>query len=106
VRILIVGGTGFIGPYVAKELHGRGHDVTLFHRGQHESVLLTGIRHFRSAEAAIPVLNFPLDLVRAEFEVVIHMILMGEADARAVVHAFACRTERIVALSSGDVYRA
>ena len=106
MRILIVGGTGFIGPYVAKELHGRGHDVTLFHRGQHESVLLTGIRHFRSAEAAIPVLNFPLDLVRAEFEVVIHMILMGEADARAVVHAFASRTERIVALSSGDVYRA
>jgi len=44
VRILIVGGTGFIGPYVAKELHGRGHDVTLFHRGQHESAWLIRIR--------------------------------------------------------------
>jgi len=106
MRILLIGGTGFIGPYVARELHDRGHDVTLFHRGQHESVLLTGLRHFRSAEAAMPVLNFPLDLVRAEFEVVIRMIPMGEADAQAAVRAFAGRTERLVALSSGDVYRA
>jgi nucleoside-diphosphate-sugar epimerase len=59
MRILLVGGTGFIGPYVAKELEDRGHHVTLFHRGQHESPLLSSIQHFRSAEAAIPVLHFP-----------------------------------------------
>ena len=94
------------GRTVARELHDRGHEVTLFHRGQHESVLPAEIRHFRSAEAGIPVLKFPLDLVRTEFGVVIHMIPMAEADARAAVDAFAGRVERLVVLSSGDVYRA
>ncbi len=106
MRILLVGGTGFIGPYVAKELYDRGHDLTLFHRGQHESPLLTSMRHFRHEQAAIPVLKFPDDLLRAEFEIVIHLIPMGEADARAAVRTFAGRAQRLVALSSGDVYRA
>jgi nucleoside-diphosphate-sugar epimerase len=106
MRILLVGGTGFIGPYVAKELEDRGHHVTLFHRGQHESPLLSSIQHFRSAEAAIPVLHFPDDLLRAEFEIVIHMVAMGEADAHAAVRTFAGRARRLVVLSSGDVYRA
>lgn len=107
MRILIVGGTAFIGPYVARDLSEHGHDVTVFHRGQHESALLPPqVRHFRSQDAALPVLNFPRNLLRAEFEIVIHMIPMGEADARAAVQAFVGRVGRLVALSSGDVYRA
>ena len=54
----------------------------------------------------MPVLNFPRDLLRAEFEIVIHMIPMGEADARTAVQTFVGRAQRLVALSSGDVYRA
>jgi nucleoside-diphosphate-sugar epimerase len=106
MRVLMVGGTGFIGPYVARELHESGHEVTLFHRGQHESVLLPPVRHFRSGEGAMPVLTFPQDLVRAGFEVVIHMIPTGEADTRAAVHSFTGRAQPLVVLSSGDVYRA
>jgi nucleoside-diphosphate-sugar epimerase len=106
MRVLIVGGTGFIGPYVAKELVERGHEVTVFHRGQHESVLLPDVRHFRSELAARPVLGFPDDLLCESFEIVIHMIAMGEADARAALRAFAGRASRLVVLSSGDVYRA
>jgi nucleoside-diphosphate-sugar epimerase len=106
MRILIVGGTGFIGPYVAKEFYERGHEVTVFHRGRHESVLLPDVRHFRSEQAALPVLSYPSDLLRDEFELVVHMIPMGEADMRAAVQTFAGHAARLVALSSGDVYRA
>lgn len=106
MRILLVGGTGFIGPYVARELHNRGHDITLFHRGQHESALLPPVRHFRSGAAAMPVRTFPQDLLDAGFEVVIHMIPMGEADTQAAVDSFTGRAQRLVVLSSGDVYRA
>lgn len=106
MRILVVGGTGFIGPYVVKELQDRGHDLTLFHRGYHESSLLQSVQHFRSAQAAIPVLGFPDELLGANFEIVIHMIPMGEADALAAVRSFSGRAQRLVALSSGDVYRA
>jgi nucleoside-diphosphate-sugar epimerase len=106
MRVLMIGGTGFIGPFVAKPLCDHGHEVTVFHRGQHESLLSPNVRQFRSEQAAMPVLSFPPDLLRADFEIVIHMIPMGEADARAAVQAFTGRAARLVALSSGDVYQA
>jgi nucleoside-diphosphate-sugar epimerase len=102
----MVGGTGFIGPYVAKELCERGHEVTVFHRGHHESELLVDVRHVRSELAAMPVVAFPPDLLGEQFEIVIHMIPMGEDDARAAARAFTGRAARLVVLSSGDVYRA
>jgi 2'-hydroxyisoflavone reductase len=33
LRVLMLGGTGFIGPTIVKEFLGNGHDVTLFNRG-------------------------------------------------------------------------
>jgi len=35
LRILILGGTGFIGPYQVRYALGRGHQVTVFNRGHH-----------------------------------------------------------------------
>ena len=29
MKILVTGGTGFIGSYMAKHLHSKGHDVTI-----------------------------------------------------------------------------
>ena len=34
LRILILGGTGFIGPHQVEAARGRGHTLTLFNRGQ------------------------------------------------------------------------
>jgi nucleoside-diphosphate-sugar epimerase len=107
MQVLIVGGTGFIGPYVARELSERGLQVTLYHRGTKESALVpSAVRHFRSPDGGMPVLKFPPELRRSEFDVVIHMIAMGEADARAAVLAFTGRAQRLVVVSSGDVYLA
>lgn len=36
LRILILGGTGFIGPWMAEFAVARGHEVTLFNRGRRE----------------------------------------------------------------------
>lgn len=33
MRILVLGGTSFLGRAIAKEALGRGHDLTLFTRG-------------------------------------------------------------------------
>src|SRR5215831_8283689 len=106
MKILVIGGTGFIGPYVVRQLHQTGHEVTVFHRGLHEGELAPGIRHIHSADANIPVVALPCDVLSQSFEVVIHMIAMGEPDARAAVRAFAGRSRRLVILSSGDVYLA
>ena len=34
MKILIIGGTNFIGSYVVRQLIKMGHEVTVFHRGQ------------------------------------------------------------------------
>jgi 2'-hydroxyisoflavone reductase len=39
LKILVLGGTGFIGPHMVREARRRGHDVTLFNRGKSNSTL-------------------------------------------------------------------
>ena len=39
MRVLILGGTGFIGPHMVREFLRRGHDVTLFNRGRTNNTL-------------------------------------------------------------------
>lgn len=34
MRVLVIGGTGFVGAFVIKALVDQGHDVTVFHRGE------------------------------------------------------------------------
>ena len=38
-RILILGGTGFLGPKTVEAALARGHDVTIFNRGKREKTL-------------------------------------------------------------------
>ena len=38
-RILILGGTGFLGPKTVEVALGRGHEVTIFNRGKREKFL-------------------------------------------------------------------
>src|SRR3954453_15427444 len=45
MRLLILGGTGFLGRHVATEALARGHDVTLFHRGRHGAELFPEAEH-------------------------------------------------------------
>jgi nucleoside-diphosphate-sugar epimerase len=106
MRVLIIGGTGFIGPHVVRALDALGHDITVYHRGTTVADLPPRVRQVRHADAAMPVLHFAPVLLRDAPDVVVHMTPMGERDARAAVEAFAGRAKRMVALSSGDVYHA
>ncbi len=45
LRILILGGTGFIGPYQVRYAVARGHQVTVFNRGQRQADLPDGVEH-------------------------------------------------------------
>jgi nucleoside-diphosphate-sugar epimerase len=106
MRVLVLGGTNFIGPYVVRFLHRQGHEVTVYHRGIHEPDLPSEIRHIHSPGAEIPVLHFPPSLTDPPPDVVLHMFPVGEDDAHAAVTHFAGVAQRIVVISSGDVYRA
>ena len=49
MRVLILGGTLFIGRRIALELLARGDDVMVVHRGQTEPAELSGCAHARRA---------------------------------------------------------
>jgi nucleoside-diphosphate-sugar epimerase len=106
MRVLVIGGTNFIGPHIVTALHRQGHEVTVYHRGLHEPDLPTAVRHIHSPRASIPVLHFPSSLSNPAPDVVLHMFLVGEDDAHAAIARFVGVARRVVALSSGDVYRA
>ncbi|HUI84083.1 MAG TPA: NAD-dependent epimerase/dehydratase family protein [Candidatus Binatia bacterium] len=106
MHILIIGGTRFIGAHVVRRLAAGGHSVTVYHRGEHESELSSRVRHVHRPEAAMPVRSFPPELLTPEPDVVIHMIAMGEVDARVAANFFRGHTGRMVWISSGDVYLA
>src|SRR5215212_368646 len=47
MRILILGGTVFLGRHVVDTALARGHDVTLFNRGQHNPELFPAVEKLR-----------------------------------------------------------
>ncbi|MDF3053963.1 MAG: NAD-dependent epimerase/dehydratase [Geminicoccaceae bacterium] len=106
MRILVIGGTNFIGPRVIAELHRQEHEITVYHRGVHEADLPTAVRHIHDPRAEIPISHFPSSLTDPLPDVVLHMFPIGENDTKAAIARFAGVAHRIVAISSGDVYRA
>jgi nucleoside-diphosphate-sugar epimerase len=106
MRVLVIGGTGFIGKHVVTELSILGHHVTVYHRGEREPRLPFSVEHVHSPLASRPVLEFPPELTALAMDVVLGTHVMGERDARAIMRAFRDIARRVVLLSSGDVYRA
>src|SRR5437868_2840059 len=106
MRVLVIGGTRSIGPHVVRELIDFGNDVAVYHRGTNESELPQSVTHFHSPKAAMPVREFTPEAIAFRPETVLHMVPMGEADTTAALDVFRNSAKRMVAISSGDVYRA
>lgn len=106
MKVLVIGGTRFIGAHVARRLHGMGAGITVFHRGHSANPVLPEAEHVLDPAAAWPVTRFPERLLRCDWDIVVHMTAMGRADAEAAVAAFSGRAGRLVLVSSCDVYRA
>src|SRR5438477_11511213 len=102
MRILLIGGNGFIGQFLATALQQQGHVLTVFHRGA--TVALAGVdeilgdRNHLKASAA--------DLKRSAPEVVIDLVISSGAQAEELMQIFRGTARRVVMLSSIDVYRA
>jgi nucleoside-diphosphate-sugar epimerase len=97
MRVLIVGGTGFIGPYVVRRLAAMGHEVAVFHRGT--SGMALPVEHIIGDWRDLPRL-------RPRAGIVINLILSSAAQAREFMDTFRGVARRVIAASSIDVYRA
>jgi nucleoside-diphosphate-sugar epimerase len=104
MRVFIIGGTGFIGRHVVAELVKLGHEVSVFHRGKTPLALPKGVTDVVGERSS-------LDEVRDQIRtfapnIVVDMILSSAVQAQATLDAFRGIARRVVAISSGDVYRA
>jgi len=102
MKILLIGGSGFIGRFTAEHLQQSGHSVTIFHRGKTaapqgtEEIL--GDRRFLQ--------DHQPEFRRQKFEVVVDFVLSSGRQAQQLMDTFRGIAGRVVGLSSMDVYRA
>jgi nucleoside-diphosphate-sugar epimerase len=104
MRILIIGGTRFIGPPLVARLAGAGHEVTVLHRGESEAALPPSVRHLHGDRHNLDALGPDLRALRPD--VAVDMAAYTEQDALEIVQALRGVAARLVLLSSQDVYRA
>jgi nucleoside-diphosphate-sugar epimerase len=101
VRVLVIGGTGFMGPRVAAALRRDGHDVIVFHRGKTSNPatqagpreIIGDRRHLRDSADALRA--FAPD-------VVIDMILSSARQARELMDLFRGVARRVVGVLHGS----
>jgi nucleoside-diphosphate-sugar epimerase len=104
MRVMVLGGTRFVGAAIVEELHGHGHELLLVHRGEHE---LDGAArladHLHADRRDLPHLRG----VVTDFdpEALVDTSAMSAADAETALAAVGDGV-RLLVLSSMDVYRA
>lgn len=102
MRVLLIGGNGFIGRFVVAALKQQGHAVAVFHRGTTatppEADEIRGDHNQLDVSAE--------ELKRFAPDVVVDLVLSSGPQAEALMKVFRGATRRIIMLSSMDVYRA
>jgi nucleoside-diphosphate-sugar epimerase len=103
MRVIVLGGTRFIGRAVVSELVTAGHDVLVVHRGVHEPAGVPDVPHLHTHRSELG--GRAEELRRFRPDGVIDMSAMTRADATGALAALP-DDARAVAVSSIDVYRA
>ncbi|HWS86644.1 MAG TPA: NAD-dependent epimerase/dehydratase family protein [Pyrinomonadaceae bacterium] len=104
MNILVIGGTGgFIGTLAVLKLAAAGHAVTVFHRGRTNADLPPDVRHLLGDRERLG--DFSDEFRRLGPRVVLDTYLRFEREAVALMQTFRGLAERVVAVSSQDVYR-
>ncbi len=102
MRIVVLGGTQFIGRRITESLAGRGDEVTIIHRGETEPAGWVDCRHLHADRKNFASIAENVRAFRPD--AVIDTCAMSRADADAVLPYLP--ESRLVLLSSMDVYHA
>jgi nucleoside-diphosphate-sugar epimerase len=102
MRVMVLGGTRFIGAAVVEELHANGHELLVVHRGEHEPADLPEADHLHADRQDLPHLRGPVD--DFDPEAVVDVCAYSAADAETALAAVG--DVRLLVVSSMDVYRA
>jgi nucleoside-diphosphate-sugar epimerase len=102
MRILILGGTLFMGPRLVRSLLARGHTVTTFHRGVTPGDLPPEVERLRGDRSDRGELEAAL--AGRSFDACIDTIAMRGTDSAAAVEILYGRVGQYVHFSTGQVY--
>lgn len=103
-RILVIGGTRFMGPHLVRLLCDQEHEVAVFHRGQSSATLPAGVMRIQGDRNRLT--DYATDLLAFKPEVVVDMICVHAAQTHALLELFSGTAKRVVLASSCDVYKA
>jgi len=103
MRVVVLGGTGFVGRALVEELAQASHRLMLVHRGVHEPTNLPPAEHIHVDRLELQTVSDALRGFMPDAVVDSHALTRNEA-VRAI--AALPPDVRLVVLSSGDVYRA
>lgn len=101
MRILIMGGTRFIGVYLTRLLTAQEHDVVLFNRGNHPAPL--GIEKQIEGDRTDPA-QLKEKLAEEEFDAIFDNNGRELSDTQPLVEIFKDRIKHFVYVSSAGVY--
>ena len=109
MRILLVGGNGFIGSPLMQELRGSGHEIAVFHR--HADAGPAGADVSRMQVVQIQgdrnrLPDYRNQLQQFSPDVIVDLILSSGEQARQLMETVRDVAPRVIAISSMDVYRA
>jgi nucleoside-diphosphate-sugar epimerase len=103
VRVIVLGGTRFIGRAIVEELAAAGHDLLIVHRGNLEPADMPAVRHLHADRTDLPAHRKELAAFKPDGA--IDCRALTRADAETVLEAMPADI-RLVVISSLDVYRA
>jgi nucleoside-diphosphate-sugar epimerase len=101
VRVLVIGGTRFMGYHLAWRLIAAGHEVTLLNRGTHPDPFGGRVERLR-ADRTTP--EFATVLAGRSFDAAVDFAAFQRADAEGVVRVLDGRVGHYVMISTGQVY--
>ncbi len=99
-RVLVVGGSKFVGLHTVSALLRDGYEVTTLNRGTTEQP--AGARHLRCDRKDLPRLKGLLE--KEEFSDVVDITATEPEDTEAMIEIFQGRIDRFVHCSTGAVY--
>jgi nucleoside-diphosphate-sugar epimerase len=103
VRVIVLGGTRFIGRAIVEELFGAGHDVLVMHRGDLEPDGMPPVEHLHAERTELA--EHRAELAAFEPDAAVDCRALTRADSEVALAALP-RGLRLVVISSIDVYRA
>ncbi len=103
MRVIVLGGTWFVGRAITAALVSAGHSVLIVHRGISEPADLAHVQHLHAERSTWPAHRAAFTAFQADAAV--DVSAGNAAGARAALSALPPGT-KLVALSSVDVYRA